>query len=151
MAPATPLIESASRSTSGSAALRRVRDPARDRPQVPSVGVAEATAQRPLFVADHEQVEGDRHRARVHEERHRYEQPRLARDNQERGEVDGIAHPPVGADGDEPLWRVPWTGSAASRDREDPDAPQLQGGAGRQPALLYKLSYMRGTVKLYHL
>lgn len=53
----------------GSAAPRRARDPARDGPQVLHVGVAEATKQRPLFVADHEHVGEDRQRARVQQER----------------------------------------------------------------------------------
>src|SRR5450755_3416591 len=113
------------------AATRRAEDPARDRAPVLLVSAAEAAAQRPLFVAGDEQVEEDRHGAGVGQQPRRHEQPGLPRDNQDRGQVDRVAHPAVGASRDNPRRRVPRAGSATSHRREVPDAPRVQGRPGR--------------------
>src|SRR5215469_1509934 len=101
----------------------RAGDPARDRAPVLQVAGAEAAAQPGFFVAGDEQVEEDRHRARVGQQRQGHEQPRLPADDQERGEVDRVAHPAVGPCPDHPPRCVPQAGRAASHRGEVPDAP----------------------------
>src|SRR5262249_19216271 len=78
-----------------------------------------------------EQVEEDRHGARVRQHRQRHEQPRLPQDDQQRGDVDRVAHPAVGPGRDNAPRRVPETGSAMPHGREVPDTPQVQGRPGR--------------------
>lgn len=87
-----------------------------DRLNIVEIDVAEATTERPLLVTNDEDVEDQRHHARIHQERWRQEQPRLTQHAQQRRDVDGIAHPPVGTDSDEASRRVPRAGSATSDD-----------------------------------
>src|SRR5215468_7059354 len=107
---------------------RRAGDPARDTVPVLQVGAAEAAAQPPLFVAGDEQVEEDRHGGRVRQQRQRHEQPRLPQHDQQRGDVDRVAHPAVGPGRDDRnrLPRDRGGGAPVARqDRpRDPDSPE---------------------------
>jgi hypothetical protein len=98
---------------------RPTRDPAGDRAPVGLVLLAELGAQRRFLVADDQQVERDCGHAGIQQQRRRAEEPRLAQDDQQRGEVDGVSDPAVGSDRDEPPRRVPWSRCPPADDRED--------------------------------
>ncbi len=76
-----------------------MRDPAGDRAPVGLVWLPEPGAQPRFLVADDEQVERHRERAGIHEEIHREEQPCLAADDEQGGDVDRVPDPAVGAAG----------------------------------------------------
>src|SRR6516162_703641 len=76
--------------------------------------------QRWFLIADHKQVEAYCHRNRVLEQWQREEQPGFAKDDQERGDVNGITNPAIRTHCNKSERRIPWPPVCRARRRRRP-------------------------------
>jgi hypothetical protein len=89
------------------------------------VVLSELTMECRFLIADDKQVKADRHGRPILEEGQRKEQPGLAGHYEKRGNVNGIAHPAIGTNGNETARCVPRSGGASPDNRENPNTGKI--------------------------